>query len=65
MEKARRAFKNYRGKKTQRQCARELGVTDKHLSRVLCGRVGCGKKLAVRIDEWSGGALPAVMFLLP
>jgi plasmid maintenance system antidote protein VapI len=65
MEKTRQAFLKFKGDKSQRQCAEEIGVTYRHLSRVLRGKAGCGKRLALRIEKWSGGALPAVIFLFP
>jgi hypothetical protein len=65
MKKTRQAFLRFKGSKTQKLCAAEIGVSDKHLSRVLVGKVACGMRLAKRIEKWSDGTLTAAMFLFP
>ncbi|WP_337186719.1 helix-turn-helix transcriptional regulator [Phenylobacterium sp.] len=46
---------------SQRECARELGLTSKsYISQLETGKVRFPVKLALRIQHWSGGAVPAV-----
>lgn len=37
--------------------AQQLGVTHAHLSKLRSGTHGCSLKLAVKIEQWSGGAV--------
>lgn len=39
------------------QSAAELGITPAHLSRLRGGIGGCSLPLAVKIEQWSGGAV--------
>lgn len=58
-------FTDYRGLKSQKKCAEELGIHEKYLSRILNGHVHCGRKLAERMEEWSGGKISAVFAMFP
>lgn len=42
---------------TDAAAAAELGITAAHLSRLRGGVGGCSLPLAVKIEQWSGGAV--------
>ena len=43
--------------KTIKQSAKELGICRQYLHDILRGKYAPGKKLAIRIREWSQGAV--------
>ena len=56
-------FKNR--KITITKAADELGVSRPYLSDVVNGKLGAGKKLAQKIEKWSGGCVSAIEAMYP